>query len=504
MTKYLRYVIRNIEPLRIADDSLSQKEQTATLRYIPGSTIRGLVINSLAKEADFEEIKETLFSEKVRYLNAYPVKENKELLPSPKGFYEDKTEKEGKKEIQNILIPERKKQGTFKRAALGKFSYLDEDCIYYYNVETASDMKIKIDDKTKMFRSEYIVPNQMFSGYIAVEEESLQDRIQEIFDEMIILGNARSSGMGKCQVKECGYTDSLPYADYKADTDMEENCFMILLSHTVMRGKNGEYCGIDIECLQKEMGVSDLTIEKCSTSTVEVNGYNRHIGGRIPSVLMYEQGSVFRLRFSGKLTKENMDRLMDQGIGVRKNEGFGRILFLKDYEKIEYKLAGKEEENQIGTVSEITAEDKEVLKIAAKGYYRNQIRTAMNRYVVENYFNREKVSNSQLGTLESFTAYYQYSPKEGTDMIKEYLEHAKEKAKKQNKQADLNSISNISKKVNKILDDDLEEVLQLEETANKDSIMGISKKEIFSWEEFQKMKLQLITALIRYENKKEV
>ena len=70
MAEYLRYVIKNIEPLRIADDSISQNGQTATLRYIPGSTIRGLIVNALSKEDDFEEIKKKLFSLDVRYLNA--------------------------------------------------------------------------------------------------------------------------------------------------------------------------------------------------------------------------------------------------------------------------------------------------------------------------------------------------------------------------------------------------------------------------------------------------
>ena len=53
MTEYIKYQIKNIEPLRIADDSTSQNGQTTTLRYIPGTTIRGWIINQLAKRADF-------------------------------------------------------------------------------------------------------------------------------------------------------------------------------------------------------------------------------------------------------------------------------------------------------------------------------------------------------------------------------------------------------------------------------------------------------------------
>ena len=49
MAEYIRYKIINTEPLRIADDSTSQSGQTTTLRYIPGTTVRGFVINQLAE-----------------------------------------------------------------------------------------------------------------------------------------------------------------------------------------------------------------------------------------------------------------------------------------------------------------------------------------------------------------------------------------------------------------------------------------------------------------------
>lgn len=104
MTKYIQYVVRNKEPLRIADDSTSQSGQTVTLRYIPGTTIRGYVVNQLAQEKDFEQIKAKLFSDDIKYLNAYLcIKRGTQiraLMPSPKGFYEDKTEAIGKKELQ--------------------------------------------------------------------------------------------------------------------------------------------------------------------------------------------------------------------------------------------------------------------------------------------------------------------------------------------------------------------------------------------------------------------
>ena len=119
---------------------------------------RSYPANALSREDDFEEIKKKLFSLDVRYLNAYLFDGERELIPSPKGFYEDKSLTEGKKEIENVVL-----NGTFtegnKRAGLGRYCYIEEDCIYYYNVDTDSDMKIKINlqekEKKNVFRNEY-------------------------------------------------------------------------------------------------------------------------------------------------------------------------------------------------------------------------------------------------------------------------------------------------------------------------------------------------------------
>lgn len=41
MNNYWKIRLKNMDPLRIADDKSSQHGQTDTLRYIPGSALRG-------------------------------------------------------------------------------------------------------------------------------------------------------------------------------------------------------------------------------------------------------------------------------------------------------------------------------------------------------------------------------------------------------------------------------------------------------------------------------
>ena len=504
MPAYLRYVLHNIEPIRIADDSTSQNGQTVSLRYIPGTTIRGLVINKLAKKENFETIKKALLSNEVQFLNAYLTvkdgKTEKELMPSPKGFYEDKNEKE----LQNVVC-----KGTFtdgfKRAKLGRYCYIENNCIHYYNVDTGSDMKIKInvgkDEKQNVFRNEYMAANHVFTGYIVVNDSSLKEVIKDVLKETVIIGNSRSAGLGKCKVIDCEYVERIPFEEYLPKEDQENFCYMMLLSNMTMRNSAGELCGLDLKKLKEKMDVAELEMEYCSTSTVNVKGYNRTWGIKIPSVVMYEQGSVFRLTFKGVFEREKMLELCNNGIGIRRNEGFGRILFFENYEGVASKK--KEEYHKvIFEEAEKSLEDIQTLKVIAKGYYRNLLQQASHSYILEHPIQKGKLSNSQLGVVESIVRSNKYQPKEAKESLKRYFENAGKKEENQNMQKERNSAKALERYVNHILDSDLEELLCIE-TKEKGSIMGISKKELFSENEINKIKLTLISDLIRYDNKKE-
>ena len=162
----------------------------------------------------------------------------------------------------------------------------------------------------------------------------------------LILGNARSSGLGKCEIlsKDFVSYEDTPFAVNAPSHALENKCYMMLYSHTVMRDETGEYAGLHLKALEKKLGVSELRIEYCATSTKSIHGYNRKLGVKIPSVPMYEQGSVFQFSYQGLLTPERMREVMESGIGVRRNEGFGQVVFLKDYEQIIWKLEGRRQD----------------------------------------------------------------------------------------------------------------------------------------------------------------
>lgn len=496
--KYIKYKIRNVEPLRIADDSTSQRGQSTSLRYIPGTTIRGYIINQLSETfaEKFKQYKGAFISEQVVYLNAYLNENGKALVPSPKGFYEDKTVVEGKKRIENVVT-----NGTFhdgfKRAGLGRYCYFENDCVYYYNVETGSDLKNPINCGDRdIFRNEYIAAGCEFVGYILVKDDSLVKEISSVLSGTIVLGNAKSQGMGKCKVLavEELEDDDIPYNEYAVKKDAENTCYMMLLSNTVMRNEYGEFTGLNLKELETKLGVSNLQIKYCSTATVNVKGYNRTWRSKIPSMMMYEQGSVFKFVYEGTASLQRMYHIMKMGIGVRISEGFGRVLFLENYEKYKYKLEGQVSGDIFASVIKKKG-DEHNLELIACNYYRRMIKQKMQNRILDK-AEQLKFPN---GNIRSLLESYRYNAIEGTKVIKEYISHQLYKQSEQKIQVKKDNSNNVIDMILTILDQPLAKTLEIE---NVKSIMGYPVDGMISEAELQRMKFDYIINLMRYDNRK--
>ena len=513
---YLKLTITNTEPLSISDDSTSHSGQTSCKRYIPGTTLRGYAINSLSEDADFDEIKPVLFSSKVCFLNGYPAVEREEnpekrieLIPSLKGFYENK-KAEGP--ISNVVV-----DGTFdegmKRASLGSFCMLDENfAVKYYSVETEDSMKIQIspktqtgkNDKQKVFRAEAVSKGYTFVSYVAFNEvdEYLQNKICACFNEKtIILGNGRSQGFGKCKVKAefCDHPKVMELAETNWENG-KEYTYMVLLSDLVMRSDDGEYVGLNLNELGRRMTASGSPeIAFCSTSLVTVHGYNATLGIKLPTVPMYEKGSVFKLILPSGISADAMKALMDEGIGERRNEGFGRVLFFdtEHYEKIKTKMKGiiSPESDISGNVT-LTGEDKDVLKRIAISYYRGLLKSEMEKKILEE-SGVINIAKSQKGNIISILQNNRYSGNV-VSVMDQYFRHATEKEEKQSVHQSRSSIRTLEEKVMDILNSDFHVLFTV---TSKKTIMGYDIDSLLNEDEKLQMKMTYLIELLKYERR---
>lgn len=499
--RFIKYSIKNIEPLRIANDSTSQSGHTMCCRYIPGTTMRGYIVNRLAMTdvADFETYKKELFSDEVSFMNAYPVDAGRALIPTPKGFYE---KKQADGFVQNVVISGDFDEGM-KRASMGRFAAIEKDTILYYNVEMGSDLKIKINDGDQnVFRNEYIASGHTFTGYIGLDDKigsDVEDRIIKVLsDDSIILGNGRSQGLGKCKlVEDVSVVDEMAYHDGIAWGDVSDSVYMILLSDTVMRNAQGEYCGLSLDELARSLDVTNMAIENCSTSTITVRGYNSIWGTHIPAINMYEMGSCFKLSFKGIISKEKLRQVENKGIGVRRNEGFGRVIFVgTEYENINKKVSKELSFGIQKSAIPLTTEDKAVLKIVARNIYRKRIKDAIRQGIIDHRLN-VSIPKSQIGSVRALLEINKYNPKI-VDELKNVFEHSSKKETEQKVQKSKVSSEGFHGTIMGFLESSLTDILGIDSSI---SILGYSPDELIGSEEMRNMKVDFILELISYNNR---
>ena len=509
--KYLRLTIRNIEPLMISDDSTSHSGQTSCKKYIPGTTIRGFVINRLSGDPDFEQMKPMLFSSDICFLNGYPVQGDSELLPTLKGFYENK---KASGPIKNVVVDGCFDEGM-KRASLGNFCAITpEHKLRFFTVQTEDSMKIRIGSEKedqKVFRSEALVAGYTFISYIKIKDDPSGDKSAELRDKIktcltdetnpVILGNRRSQGYGKCDVtvdetEAPGYFPTIPNEGFS------DHVYMILVSDLVMRNQVGEYCGLDMAALAGKLKISasdNWQPEFCSTSQVMIHGYNAKLGIKLPTVPMYEKGSVFKLRLPGVVDKETLETLMHEGIGEKKNEGFGRVLFLgEEYEQICEKEKGTIALGSKGEAgSDLTDEDKCVIRSVAKNYYRNLLRKAAQKKIPKE---REAltIAKSQVGNVLSLLQNNRYSDKVGKK-VNAYFEHALEKEDQQSIHQSRGSVRSLKERIQAILDKDINQVFGI----TQENVMGIKTEELLDDQEKLQFKVAYAIDLLKFERKGE-
>ena len=513
MTTYLRYVLKNEEPLRIADDSTRQSGQSDSLRYISGSAIQGYIVSLLCARGDFEKIKKELFSKEIAYLNAYLTTEEHTLIPSPKGFYEDKSIVEGEKSIQNVV-----KDGEFsdgmKRAGLGSFAFIKDNCIHYYNVNMAADMKNLINpgenQKRSIFRNDMISAGQYFEGYIRLgASEQVNSLIESLFKEgqTLHLGNARKSGMGACRIIKSEKINELPWQGEAFRS--ESSCYMMILSDTAMRNDKGEICGLDLITLQKLMGVEDLNVEFASTSVRSVHGYNRTWKTKLPIVKAYEAGSVFHFTYNGVLEKKNMQDICDRGIGIRRTEGFGRVMFLKNYENVSSKFAEKYSYSSQGVENvqmPTDADDLANLKQVARNYYKKKLYEAEIRYIISNPLKRGDVSDSKIGSIQAILLQNRYNSSQAWNQLRTFFEHERKKEKDKRIQKKRASIKKIEEQIMRIINRPLRETLMvsyMKSSLPVETVMGLPIGDVYSEKDEEQEKLQLLVRMIRYSRKED-
>ncbi len=398
----IRYRLKNQLPVIITDLGHSFANGYAAQNHIPGSAVRGMVLNALAERDPvwFEGNKQKLLSEDVRFLSAIPCPEHWEPLPPIMGFY-------GPKSSDQVVSVLEEDVAGMKRAGLGTCCQIVGDTIQSWNAAIGGTMRIARQTKKRKdalpFQVHYLEAGQNFTGYILLRDPDLAPMISSALTDIVWIGADRHSGFGQCQVLERIPMEQPMWMQYgyRAEDAIGQDLYLLALSPLGLIDEWGEPCGLQTELLKEKLGV-DVQITACSTSLQEFGGFNRTWQCRLQHQRMYDRGSIFKLHCAEPPSREALERLQREGLGQRKAEGFGQLLFLRP-----------ELLRRICRKQMIEAEVSDAVRENAA------LRRAKYQWLMAHYdeVNRWKMSSSQLGTLQSFCQ------QGDVKKLQEHLEH---------------------------------------------------------------------------------
>ncbi len=356
MNRYVRYTITLKEPLKMGTHG--SQTNTNALSYIAGSTLRGAFIKRYAEcyyqniqQLDEDTKSRSVLFKDTRFFDAYISLDKADTIPVPAVFHMNKhVLRQRDKELkEQKIIPKTytvrtvfeqadlKYDDSMQRMDFGSFCQLQENGYNVAKVAKVANLHIRSEEKKDeekkngMFRYEAIAADQDFIGYIMCKDETIANNfVNAINNQIFYLGGSKGSGYGRVLIHDA---ETISYENIKhklnVSTDLNENKLAIYaLSHLDLFDENGNVTGeIPMPWLEKKLGISNLKLDYSSTGIIKTGGFNHTWRANLPSNSAISAGSWFFYTYEGNINQEALFTLEENGIGMRKQEGFGRILF---------------------------------------------------------------------------------------------------------------------------------------------------------------------------------
>lgn len=347
--------IKTLQPI-LATSFQGDPNSDVSYDYIPGSMIRGAVIGRYLQHKKLRELDladsetQRLFFQPAhtRYLNAYLVsqKEQHRTLPVPRSWYKPKDAEITEDRATNIYdrsLEQDDEQESLK-VIRDQFCVFEDKYVRLYtperriNIHNTRDRRkgrsSKREDQPhsegEIFRYDALDAGQTFQSVILCEEQDI-DLLEQLLNKPDLwLGGSRSAGYGHTQISyeiQNSWQEFQPLGD---EEDLDADYLTItLLSDTLLRDANGQPSAdptLIAAAINAVCGSALPTPEPAHifSSQTYIGGFNRKWGLPLPQVPALAAGTVTVFE-NATLTEEQIQQLHWQGIGDRRNEGFGRV-----------------------------------------------------------------------------------------------------------------------------------------------------------------------------------
>lgn len=448
MMKAITFLLHTQQPI-LATSLQGDPNSDVSYPYIPGSMIRGMLISQFLRkhtisEADIldnTDVRRLFFDGTTRSLNAYPYiatiydsEDKKRCLPIPHSVYKNKGIEFSDFEAQDVydLSQEKPNITDFSPKSLGEdiFCRVEYGEIQIYKVKRRINIHNKRDRKRgrgteesgAVFRYDAIDAGQTFQAVVLCDSEKDADIIkslltsqQEVEIVNVWLGGSQSGGYGHVTVELLPDDNNWNevYKDWEDRKERQNNLTVTLLSDTIFRdecGQNTTDPQVLVKLLCDELGLTLKHIDTYASSTI-VGGFNRKWGLPLPQVPAILAGSVFVFeipKFNEESQQESFDEkvkiLEAQGIGERRVDGFGRVVFnwLIEEPIFSATKSGDNAANSHQGTGCCKEESKNLAKRMAKKLLRQQLDELLLEEIKSNTpedSSKMKMKNSQLSRL---------------------------------------------------------------------------------------------------------
>lgn len=357
----LKYTLDLEQPL-LAAGRVSDPNSNASLDFIPGSLIRGLLIHRYCAAIGQSDIthdppaRALFFDGAVRYLHAYPADpDGARTLPTPRTLLKAKhttPDTDGRWMLHNSAHRAFSAQSGQQLECEEKpFITLGDDgnaTLYAprrtLSVHMQRDRRMgrATAENGAVFQYQALAEGQRFVGLIGVDDSAeAANQVTELqklaADPVAWLGGSRSAGYGRVKLSLADTADpEVPHRDEDDDED-EDEWTLTLLSDTLLVDPEGHpLAWADPARLPAALGAAlteaggapvtitegDIDWMRSSFGRVLLGGYNSTWRLPLPPAPALAAGSVLVLRKS--LPAQVRSAILARGIGLRRVEGYGR------------------------------------------------------------------------------------------------------------------------------------------------------------------------------------
>ncbi len=353
-----------------------EPNSSLTLPYIPGSTVRGAVARALGDPKDdrlrLQEFRHLVLGERVRYLHAYPcaedprhVMETCRSLPAPVSFRRKKDASAEKLlSIYDLAAfdghPSPDDEDCWPKEQLARLgqSFLTIGVAQPQLIQPKVSARIHHQrDREKgrawkdrngkthgaIFTFESLDAGQSFQGLIQVRGKTEQEldaivhRLKDLLKHGMLLGRSRRAGYGgmaailwgEPQAREVHGVGKEGLCPVTSDI-ASGNVFRVLLTSAciVRRPSTGQIDPAALpEWIERRLGGRAKLI-RTRWAFEATGGFNRKWRLELPQALAVSAGSVFVMEATQDISVGDLLALENEGLGERREEGYGRFLFL--------------------------------------------------------------------------------------------------------------------------------------------------------------------------------